>query len=252
MSVFLGQRLSHDFQHISPSLVVDGARSWLPGNSGAGLSHGPWRPSCHHCVWVSPWLPVHRSVEFSDTGPAGCMYLKTNPHKDKSYMFFKEWFPGVISEHLLSSALWFRVCLLCEQSLPGWWGQLWVFLSYFKACWSSCSAPLSRSDLLMSHYRGGFSVSDPWLLVLALILLPCLNHTEHCHRRGFPMADLSSICGEHYRCLPEFSHRVSVCLPARAGLSARLGHLCVWMGRLLRCPLCVFFTLTQWRDEVQS
>lgn len=36
-----GQGLPHDVQHISSSLVVDGARPRLPSNTSARLSHGP-------------------------------------------------------------------------------------------------------------------------------------------------------------------------------------------------------------------
>lgn len=40
-TLFTGQRLSHDIQHISPSFMVDGARPWLPSNTSDRLAHCP-------------------------------------------------------------------------------------------------------------------------------------------------------------------------------------------------------------------
>lgn len=72
--VYSGQRLSYDIQHISSSLLVDGAWSWLPGDASDGLSHGSWWPPCHHGLRVSPGLPVHRGVELRDSDSFGCTY----------------------------------------------------------------------------------------------------------------------------------------------------------------------------------
>lgn len=76
--LFTGQGLSHDIQHIPPSLMVDGAWPWLPSNTSARLAHCPWWPPCHHCLWLSSGLPVHRGVEFSCADPAGCTYHNTH------------------------------------------------------------------------------------------------------------------------------------------------------------------------------
>lgn len=77
---FTGQGLSHDIQHIPPSLMVDGARPWLPSNTCARLAHCPRWPPCHHRLWVSSGLPVHRGVEFSRADLAGRMYRNTHTH----------------------------------------------------------------------------------------------------------------------------------------------------------------------------
>lgn len=69
-----GQGLPDDVQHVSSPLLVDGAWPRLPGDAGAGLSHGPWRPSRHHRLWVSPRLPVHRGAELGSADPPGCKY----------------------------------------------------------------------------------------------------------------------------------------------------------------------------------
>lgn len=75
---FTGQGLSHDIQHIPPSLMVDGAWPRLPSNTSARFAHCPWWPPCHHCLWLSSGLPVHRGVEFSCADPAGCTYHNTH------------------------------------------------------------------------------------------------------------------------------------------------------------------------------
>lgn len=79
-TLFTGQGLSHDIQHISPSLMVDGARPWLPSNTSDRLTHCPRRPPRHHCLGVSSGLPVHRGVEFSYTDPSGGTYQNTHTH----------------------------------------------------------------------------------------------------------------------------------------------------------------------------
>lgn len=83
-SCFSGQRLPHDFQHIAPSFLVDGARSRLPGYASAGLPHHPRRPPRHHRVRVPPRLPVHRGVEFRHSDPFGCKCLPTGEPKTET------------------------------------------------------------------------------------------------------------------------------------------------------------------------
>lgn len=123
-----GQGLPDDVQHISSSLVVDGARSGLPGNTAARLSHGLWRPPCHHCLRVSPGLPVHRGVELGSSDPVGCAYLADCNvwlvDGPQTFCWSALWSSPP------PTALWLCVRLLREQSLPGRRGQLWVIFAF--------------------------------------------------------------------------------------------------------------------------
>ncbi len=169
-----GQRLSHDVQHIPSSLVVDGARSWLPGDASAWLSLSPWWPSCHHCLRVSPWLPVHRGVEFSHSDLIGCMYL-THAYIKNTYTVF-QWFFSFLNFNLqLKYVMKHRnntqtsvVTQPVQQQSPNSWSSLlrqlfgFVYACYVSkvfqddedscecfclhqdTCWSSSSALFSR------------------------------------------------------------------------------------------------------------
>lgn len=108
-----GQGLSHDIQHISPSFVVDGARPWLPGNASARLSHGPRWPPCHHRLWVSPWLPVHRGVEFSHSDPVGSTYL-THTLRQIITHFLLHSFGFITTSHTHTAKIFYvKITMLC-------------------------------------------------------------------------------------------------------------------------------------------
>lgn len=207
----LGQGLSDDLQHIPPPLMVDGAWPWLPGDTGARLSTGPRWPSCHHCLRVPPWLPVHRGVEFCHSDPVGCTY------PSRSWSLSRQWLSlsdsGLhYSYCLFLAALRLCVRLLRKQSLPGRRGQLWVPLLS------------SRLHLLVSHVQRGDVVSyAAWVMsnIITDDSLSALSLWEasEVSARIFHQS-IASVC-------------LSVCWLACA--------ICVWVVLLLTIPV-----VTEW------